>query len=140
MKERLEQVRQQIVYNWPYYGPRIIGGTLVLLIVLIGYLLWIRSRTQPAEVAQQVNPELAISVTPTPMPLGGTEPNAQVKLEGTPTPTSAAVPEVAAIDSTKVIKGGVEKLPETGFPIIAFLPGSLLALAGGLGLSRFKKS
>lgn len=115
-----------MVYNWPYYGPRIVGGALILLILVLGYLFW-RSTRQP-QVTQQTN-RLALTTTPTPAPVGGIEPVATVTLEETPTPTPAPT-----------TKGGVTKLPETGFPLILAVPGLILSFAGGLALSRFRKS
>lgn len=125
MRERLELARQQIVYNWPYYGPRIIGGILVLVILVFGYLFWRGTRNQ-SQIARDIN-RLPLAATPTPAPLGGTEqPESKVAIGATPTPTPTAT------DSA-------DQLPETGFPLVFAIPALAGAAAAGLKLARFKK-
>lgn len=119
MRERLQLVRQQIVYNWPYYGPRIIGGILVLVILVLGYLFWRGTRNQ-SQIARDIN-RLPLAATPTPAPLGATEqPESKV---ATPTP----------------VTDSAGQLPETGFPLVFAIPALAGAAAAGVKLTRFKK-
>ncbi|MBI2268133.1 MAG: hypothetical protein HYU80_01645 [Candidatus Blackburnbacteria bacterium] len=124
MRERFQIVRQQLVEGWPYYGPRVIGAVVILLLLVGGYTVW---RNLP-KVGEPTPNQLGLSLTPTPTPLGESEqPKATISLGGTPT----ATPTPTAVTSN---------LPKTGFPVVLAIPVLLLALGGGLKLSSFKKN
>ncbi|MBI2590500.1 MAG: hypothetical protein HYW33_01280 [Candidatus Blackburnbacteria bacterium] len=134
MEERFQKIRERITYYWPTYGPPVLGATLVLLALFVGYrILANRTTDQTTTGINDSNLSLNIQGTPTPA-----EPGATVTLpEGvtpTPTPTPA---EVATGPATT--KGG-QALPETGFPLFLAIPAFAGIGIGGFKLSKFKKN
>lgn len=137
MRERFQIVRQQLAEGWPYYGPRVIGAVVILLLLVGGYVVW---RNLPRGREPLIN-QLGLSLTPTPAPLGGTEqPESTITLGGTPTPTPRPEAGQPLAGTPTPIADKAANLPKTGFPIALAIPGLLLALGGGLKLSRFKKN
>ncbi|OGY16489.1 MAG: hypothetical protein A3H88_01130 [Candidatus Blackburnbacteria bacterium RIFCSPLOWO2_02_FULL_44_9] len=140
MQERIQQVRERVVYYWPTYGPPILGALLVLLALFVGYRI-LNNRSQD-EVTTPAIPDTNLSLSATPTP-GLGEPNATVTLPaGAPTPTQAPIGGVASdtVATTSATTKGGQTLPETGFPVFLAIPAFSAVAFGGFKLSKAKKS
>ncbi|MBI3289995.1 hypothetical protein HYZ78_01205 [Candidatus Microgenomates bacterium] len=116
------------------YGPTILGIVIVILIIVVGWSFF-QSRAKKATVPM---PSSIAQVTPSPIATTADQPSARLNLgSAEPLPAQAgATPQPSASASASTTKGGVSKLPETGFPLLPLAIASLGMIATGFYLRR----
>ena len=109
------------------YGPTILGIVIVILVIVVGWSFF-QSRAKKANVPM---PSSIAQITPSPINVSNDQPNARLNLGSVESPKPSASPT-----NSPSTKGGVSKLPETGFPLLPLAVISLGMLGTGIYLRR----
>lgn len=124
------RISPQVSDKLSTYGPIALGALIVILLV-VGVFSFFRNR---ATQTSNLRTDSIAQVSPSPMPIGSGEPASKINLSASPPAIPSASPS-----GSPTTKGGVTKLPETGFPLLPMAAASLGLAGVGIYLRKISK-